>query len=277
MSVHETDEDQLRRRLGIQWNYNDIHRQNQHHVYLLGMVDADTREPRTPIDAAKGTAFAVSNQGHLLTAFHTIEAQYEDILAGKRLLAVSGVHGYGVKSEPAIQVEVLEAYPSSDFLLLKSPRQRDSHIKLVADHVPLGMWVATLGYPASYYDKDREKVDVGKRMVSAMVTAATVENDVHKIELDKHLANGHSGGPVFSMGGMAVAMAVSYKRAWHEVVEASIVGGKPVETRKMLFLPTQFSVASLVSNVADRLRRQGVPVQLAEGRFPEAKEKPRSA
>ena len=62
----------------MQSNYIDVFQRYQNHVYLVGIIDGETRGLRKPLDASIGTAFAVSKEGHFLTAYHVIEDDYSD-------------------------------------------------------------------------------------------------------------------------------------------------------------------------------------------------------
>jgi len=246
-----------------------IHERFQRHVYEVGVVDAGTKNLRTSYHASLGTAFAVSNEGHFLTAFHVLKREHEGIKAGERILGLKGIHGYGVPSEPAFGVDLVEAYANSDIALLKSRQHRSGHIPTAATLAKPGAWVATLGYPLPYFDEEKGKQMLDKRIVSAMISAAFVKDGVRFVELDKYLSPGHSGGPIITLAGKAIALAISYRKGWHAVLERQLREGKVVDERRVLELPVQFAQATMLQNVASRLRRQGVPVQMPPTRIGE--------
>ncbi len=72
-------------------DFPPIHANFQQHVYALGIVDAESHKVRRPSDVSLGSAFAVSSEGHFLSAFHVIEREYEHIKDGTRVLALEGV------------------------------------------------------------------------------------------------------------------------------------------------------------------------------------------
>ena len=244
-------------------DFPPIHEKYHRHVYAVGVVDAKTYKLQTPSDVSLGTAFAVSDEGHFLTAFHVIEDERERIEKGRRVLALKGMHGYGVPHEAAFKVELVEVFRNSDIALLKSSQSRNGYIPTAAALAKPGAWVATIGYPIPYFSDDLGKQMVDKRIVSAMISAALDEKGVRFVELDKHLSHGHSGGPIISLGGLAFALATSYRRGWSVVRERILENGKQVERNRVLKLPVQFSRGAMLQNVASRLRKHGVPIHRA--------------
>ena len=245
-----------------------IHEKFHRHVYDVAVVDAVTKD-LTPYEASLGTAFAVSNEGHFLTAFHVVEDEYSGVKAGERILGLKGIHGYGVPSEPAFGVDLVEVYPNSDIALLKSRRHRSGHIPTAAALALPGAWVATLGYPLPYFDEDKGKQMLDKRIVSAIISAAFKKDGIRFVELDKHLSPGHSGGPIITLAGKAIAVATSYRKGWHPVLEQRLHEGKIMEEKHLFNLPVQFAEGSMIQNVASRLRKQGVPVQMPSSNLDE--------
>jgi S1-C subfamily serine protease len=241
-------------------DFPPIHEKYHRHVYAVGVVDAKTHKLQTPSDTSLGTAFAVSDEGHFLTAFHVIENEHYGIERGKRILALKGMHGYGVPNEPAFRAELVEVFRNSDIALLKSDQSRSGYIPTASALAKPGAWVATIGYPIPYFSEDLGKQMLDKRIVSAMISAAFVENGVRFVELDKHLSHGHSGGPIISLAGLAFALAISYRRGWSVVREKISENGKQVERNRVLELPVQFSRGSMLQNVVSRLRKHGVPI-----------------
>ncbi len=229
------------------------------HVYTVGVVDAGSRDLRRPLDVSLGSAFAVSSLGHYLTAFHVISKEYEQVRAGKRLLALKGFHRTG--PEKAFGVQVLEVYKRSDIALLKGPPRQLGYISTASAPVRVGAWVATVGYPLSYFDDERGKVMIDKRFVSAMISAAFNNDGVRSVELDKHLSHGHSGGPIITLEGVAIALTISNERGWDLVPERVKDGEEWTEKRRIFRLPVQFSKGTMLQNVGSRLGTHGVPIQ----------------
>jgi hypothetical protein len=246
-----------------------LHEKFQRHVYGVAVVDAGTKDLRGPYDASLGTAFAVSDEGHFLTAYHVIEHEQPGVREGERLLALTGMHGYGIPDERAFRVDLVEVYPNSDIVLLKGGRQRSGHIPTAATLAKPGAWVGTLGYPLPYFDEEKGKQMLDKRIVAAMISAGFRRNGVRFVELDKHLSHGHSGGPIVTLTGKAIALVKSYRKGWHRVREKREHEGKIIEEKHLFELPVQFAEGTMIQNVASRLRRQGVPVEMPSSKLDE--------
>lgn len=244
----------------MQDNYVKIFKEMQRHVYVLGVLDQKAIELTVLRDVARGTAFAVSKEGHFLTAFHLIEDDYDDIKKNKKVVGLMGMHGHGVNDEPAFRVDVIEVYPKYDMALLKGKSERDGFIPTSATMSLPGAWIATIGYPLSYYEPSINQVIVGKRFVSAMISRGILKNGVRMVELDKHLSHGHSGGPIMGLSGAAFGLATAYDIGWTKVKESINEGGEIKEVNRFFQLPVQFSKGALIYNIATELRKQGVPV-----------------
>lgn len=250
-----------------QREFINIYRTYESHVYTVGIVDGGSRELRVPSDASIGTAFAVSEEGHYLTALHVVEREYKEIKGGSRVLALKGIHRHG--SEPAFGVKLAEVYPRSDIALLKGPPRASGYIPAAASNVLVGAWICTIGYPLPRFEEEKEKVMIDKRFVSAMISAAFNYEGVRMVELDKHLSHGHSGGPIVTLKGIAIGIAVSHERGWSLTPERVRDGDEWVEKKRILHLPVQFSRGTMLQNVASRLRRHGVPIHMDKSRLPE--------
>jgi hypothetical protein len=135
-----------------------------------------------------GTAFAVSSQGHLLTADHTIRHAGE-------------VRVYSAQFPMGIEARVLSQDPDRDLALLKIAGTTRP-MQIAQWHtVPTGLEVYALGYPQPRLQGSELKITSG--LINAMEGPRGANGF---FQFSAPVQRGNSGGPLLSPDGLVVGL-----------------------------------------------------------------------
>lgn len=269
----------------MQDKFVDIYRACSQHVYSVALVPPDGVSTLTsPRDVTRGTAFAISADGHFLTARHVLRDKKLDYRNGSAQIALTGIGGTRSEREKSFEAKVVEEFEKADLAVLKAERNRSEFIPLASPLPVPGAWIATIGYPAPELRQSEKQVYVEQRFASAMISGGFSRDGYRYLEIDKNLTHGHSGGPVISMKGYCVGVATELvpgpvnvketltKRSTardilpfvtdaYEKLEKMEDPDEEFERWRRLDLPIQFTKVSLVRNIAKSLRERGIPVR----------------
>jgi len=246
----------------MQEQYHTIFRESYEHVFLVNVVNSYENENQPIQDTtgfALGTAFAVSSHGHFLSALHVFENYYQDIINGNYRIFLQGLHGLGFKNEASFEVEILDAYPKYDIILLQGNRKKKGFIKLGIPNVRLGMFIGSFGYPLKYEEEHTKRIIKDKRFISAMISQSIVKDGWHIVEIDKHVTHGHSGGPIITLGNYAIAIVSQYLPGKHTITEVD--NHDKIRRQYLAYIPSHFSRCSLISNIKDSLIAHGIKIK----------------
>jgi hypothetical protein len=135
-----------------------------------------------------GTAFAVSSQGHLITAYHAVSG-------GSDFRVVSSQYPSGI---PAI---LIAGDPQKDLALLKVASQT-TPLKIAKwSSVPTGLEVYALGFPQPRLQGNELKITSG--LINAMEGPRGASGF---FQFSAPVQRGNSGGPVLSPDGLVVGL-----------------------------------------------------------------------
>lgn len=152
-----------------------------------------------PIEAAQGTAFLVSADGHVLTCAHVLDSATTAtvILDGKRYFA-----------------DVVKADKNADLALLKlreKPPEGAAVLgfRAAAKGYSMGEDVFTIGYPLS------SLLGNSARMSKGLVSAtAGMRDDPKQLQVSAEIQPGNSGGPLLDHEGQVVGVIQQTLNPW---------------------------------------------------------------
>lgn len=140
------------------------------------------RQPRL----RSGTAFLISNAGHLLTAAHVVENRTNiTVFVG----------------ETEVSARVLARDPANDVALLQAEITGTPLYLASATTLSRGQEVMTLGYPLVQMQGQSQKASFGR--VNAL---SGLEDDVRHVQVDVPIQPGNSGGPLLNARGDVVGI-----------------------------------------------------------------------
>jgi S1-C subfamily serine protease len=145
--------------------------------------------PQAPqISYMSGTAFAVSSQGHLVTAYHAIRDQSE-------------VKVFSAAYPAGILAQVVAQDPGNDLALLKVSAGTQPLKIAQSRSVPTGLEVYALGYPQPRLQGSELKITSG--LINAMQGPGGAAG---YLQFSAPVQRGNSGGPLLSPDGLVVGM-----------------------------------------------------------------------
>ncbi len=140
------------------------------------------RQPRL----RSGTAFLISNAGHLLTAAHVVENRTDiTVFVG----------------ETEVAARVLARDPANDVALLQADITGTPLYLTSATSLARGQEVMTLGFPLVQMQGQSQKASFGR--VNAL---SGLEDDVRHVQVDVPIQPGNSGGPLLNARGEVVGI-----------------------------------------------------------------------
>ena len=154
-------------------------------------------DPDKPLEAAQGTGFLITAQGHLLTCAHVVgdEKTATVFLQGKRLLA-----------------DVVATSTDDDLALLKlrDPAPADAQpLGLRTDAPTMGDDVFTIGYPLS------RLLGTNARMSRGLLSATTgMRDDAKRMQVSAEVQPGNSGGPLLARDGQVIGQIQQTINPW---------------------------------------------------------------
>ncbi len=236
-------------------------------------------------DIVNGTAFQVSPNGQFITALHVYRRYAAEIADNKKFPVLARV---GLSGARMFQVELVKEFHKADLALLQGHGYpNETFIQTFDGDAPPGGLVATTGYVAAELQDEGQQVRVDQRYAFAMVSNTYVEKGVRRVEIDRNLPHGASGSPIMTLSGYAVAVATEQLRDWVLLDEITTRGvirrsmgrvlptvldvnrddedwildeRKQIREPRFLRLPIGFSFGSFLSNVAQDLEDEGVPI-----------------
>lgn len=135
---------------------------------------------------SNATGFFVSDQGHLVTAYHAIE---------NRHIAVVLPDGR------AVSAQLIKYSKEADLALLKISEATQFLSIALPDNIPIGLEIMTIGYPMISVQGSSAKVSKG--IINSLVG---FHDDRNSFQFDAATARGNSGGPVIGPGGLVVGV-----------------------------------------------------------------------
>ena len=138
---------------------------------------------------SSGTAFFISNKGHLLTNNHVVEG-----------CSVSKIN-YNNKD---YDTKLLASDKTLDLALLKADLKNKSYIDFASDEANKMQKIYVGGYPLGKGLSDDLKISSG--IVSSL---KGFQDNSNEIQIDAAINPGNSGGPIINEDGELVAIAVS--------------------------------------------------------------------
>lgn len=155
----------------------------------LQTVSPTLISPQAPqISYMSGTAFAVSSQGHLITAQHAIRDQSE-------------VKVFSASYPMGIVAQVVAQDPDNDLALLKISANTQPLKIAQSRSVPTGLEVYALGYPQPRLQGSELKITSG--LINAMQGPGGAAGF---LQFSAPVQRGNSGGPLLSPDGLVVGM-----------------------------------------------------------------------
>lgn len=137
-----------------------------------------------------GTAFFVSNEGHLVTSWHVIK--------NRELVYVGPL-----PSKKWAKARVLRVDPEKDLALLSTSRLRAQPLAIAAwSDVPIGLEVYAVGYPRPFMMGLSKKITQG-----IMNGDRNQSGDTGLFQFSAEIQQGNSGGPVLAPDGLVVGVA----------------------------------------------------------------------
>jgi len=152
---------------------------------------ATPRLQQAPVSAtpqvALGTAFRVSEAGHLVTNRHVVE--------GCRAIGVV------VGNRATANLRLLATDPGHDLALLAGPPSKQAATLRVDDDPIQGEDALTYGFPLP------GMLSASGQLGAGMVTALTgIRNDAGQLQIDVPLQRGNSGGPLLDRRGQVIGV-----------------------------------------------------------------------
>lgn len=170
-----------------------------------------------------GTAFFVSNQGHLITARHVIQKEDKTLYPPNQIQITKP----GILSPPTQVSQIVRDWPSLDLACLKIDRQQTDFLQMEFSTVAEGTEVYSFGYPLAkiQIQGDEATMMVGMHFYSPRATSAIISSHYWYIEpfratggfpthyvIDKALNYGNSGGPiVICETGRAISVCLRFQ------------------------------------------------------------------
>ena len=139
--------------------------------------------------ASSGTAFFVSNEGHLLTNNHVVD--------GCKVSKIT-------YQDKDYDTQLLATDKTLDLALLKADLRNKSYLNFSGDEAKKMQKIFVGGYPLGKGLSDDLKISSG--IVSSL---KGFEDNSNEIQIDAAINPGNSGGPIINEDGELVAIAVS--------------------------------------------------------------------
>lgn len=153
-------------------------------------TSSDTPSSTTPKNTGSGTAFVVSNSGHLLTNYH--------VISGCTSLA------FKLTGETAIEATVVSTNERSDLALLRANISTSAAVFQSQSRPRLGDEIVVYGFPLL------GALSSQGNLTSGVVSALTgLNDDLSTFQISAQIQHGNSGGPVFDRHGAVVGVVVS--------------------------------------------------------------------
>jgi S1-C subfamily serine protease len=144
----------------------------------------------TPQNIGSGTAFLISDSGHLLTNHHVI--------------AECASLTFQLPGEPAIEASVVTSNLNFDLALLKTNLSISPAEFRTQNRLRLGDEIVVYGFPLL------GNLSSQGNITSGVVSALTgLDDDLSTFQISAQIQPGNSGGPVFSRDGRVVGVVVS--------------------------------------------------------------------
>jgi S1-C subfamily serine protease len=164
--------------------------------YLMdeGAEEIDTSSgsniSNTPQNTGSGTAFVISDSGHLVTNHHVI-AECTSIT-------------FQLPGQPAIEASIVSSNPNFDLALLKTNLSTDPAEFPYRNRLRLGDEIVVYGFPLL------GNLSSQGNITSGVVSALTgLSDDLSTFQISAQIQPGNSGGPVLSRNGQIVGVVVS--------------------------------------------------------------------
>ena len=138
---------------------------------------------------SSGTAFFVTNKGHLLTNNHVVEG-----------CAISKI----IYDNKELNTDLISVDKTLDLALLKANIKPKSYIKFMRGEPKKRQKIIIAGYPLGQGLSDDLKINDGR--ISSL---KGFENNTNEITVDIAINPGNSGGPIVNENGELVAVAVA--------------------------------------------------------------------
>ncbi len=135
---------------------------------------------------SNATGFFISNQGHLVTAYHAVENRQVSVV---------------LPDGRAVPATVIRHNKEADLALLKIPATTQFLSIALPDNIQVGMEIMTIGYPMISVQGSSAKVSRG--IINSLVG---FHEDKNSFQFDAATARGNSGGPVIGPGGLVVGV-----------------------------------------------------------------------
>lgn len=201
-----------------------------------------------PVPKATGTAFFITDTGHLLTAAHVVEK------AGRIQLSIAG------KAYPAVLVKVDKA---NDVAVLKVDGTFKALPLAASRSVKLGDTVFTIGFPNTGVQGTEPKLTKGE--ISSL---AGIQDDPRHFQISAPVQPGNSGGPLVDMTGNVVGLVTA---RLGDMATLRITGSLPQNVNYALktsfiiaFLETLPDIAAKLKEPETRARKFEDVVKSAE-------------
>ena len=135
---------------------------------------------------SNATGFFISQQGHLVTAYHAVENRKISVVLpdGRALPATL------LKHNKEADLALLKISEPTPFLYIARP-----------DNIDTGLEIMTIGYPMMTVQGTSAKASRG--IINSLVG---FHEDKNSFQFDAATARGNSGGPVIGPGGMVVGV-----------------------------------------------------------------------
>ena len=153
-------------------------------------ISSTSNTPDRPRNSGSGTAFAISELGHLITNYHVIEG-CESVT-------------FQLPGQSAVEASVISSNSISDLALLKANLSINPGEFRFNSRLRLGDEIVVYGFPLL------ENLSSQGNITTGVVSALTgLNDDLSTFQISAQIQPGNSGGPVFDRFGRVVGVVVS--------------------------------------------------------------------
>ncbi len=182
------------------YDQNDIYSAAELYITELGdlldevpddtSISTGNSSQNTPRNIGSGTAFVISNSGHLITNHHVIE----------ECNSIS----FQLPGQPAIEASIVSSNSNFDLALLKTNLSTDPAEFHSQNRLRLGDEIVVYGFPLL------GDLSSQGNITSGVVSALTgLNDDLSTFQISAQIQPGNSGGPVLDRYGRVVGVIVS--------------------------------------------------------------------
>lgn len=137
-----------------------------------------------------GTAFAVTDQGHFVTAFHVVKGQSE-------------LYVVNMEQKKLHRAELLASDEANDLALLKTTFAAKPLRLSQWSSVPTGLEVFVIGYPQP------KLLGTSKKITTGIINGSRGSDNSRLFQTSAEVQKGNSGGPVLAPDGSVVGVVTS--------------------------------------------------------------------